>query len=105
MKKYIAFLLLLICNSCISPFDVDVDEGAKILVVNGMITDEPGPYTVKLNKTTSYGGHFSDVHKDIPGATVSITDDLGFSPLPARPIREPLRGPLVRSSACGSSWW
>jgi hypothetical protein len=42
-----------------------------------MITNEPGPYTVKLNKTTSYGGHFSTVHKDIPGALVTITDDLG----------------------------
>src|SRR5688572_23386257 len=79
MRKYIAFLMLCALSSCIKPFDIEVDEGAKILVVNGMITNEPGPYTVKVNKTTSYGGHFSDVHKDVLGATVTITDNLGLT--------------------------
>lgn len=71
--------MLCALSSCIKPFDIDVDEGAKILVVNGLITNEPGPYTVKLNKTTSYGGHFTDVHKDVLGAAVTITDDLGIT--------------------------
>ena len=77
MKRILFFLTLCVLQSCIKPFDFEVDEGAKKLVVNGMITNEPGPYTVKINKTTSYGGHFSDVHDDILKAQVTITDDLG----------------------------
>jgi hypothetical protein len=81
MRKYIAFLVLTLgaLQGCISPFDVDVDEGAKKLVVNGLITNEPGPYTVKINKTTSYGGHFTDVNDDVLGATVTISDDSGVT--------------------------
>lgn len=77
MKNFIAILILCILGGCIKPFDQEVDEGEKKLVVNGLITDEPGPYTVKLNKTTSYGGYLSTVDPSIDGAVVIISDETG----------------------------
>jgi hypothetical protein len=77
MKNFIAILILFLLGGCIKPFDQEVDEGEKKLVVNGLITDEPGPYTVKLNKTTSYGGYFSTIDPSIDGALVIISDETG----------------------------
>jgi hypothetical protein len=77
MKKIFLFLSVCFLGGCVQPFEVEVDEGEKKLVVNGMITDEPGPYTIKINKTTSYGGFFSDVDRSIEQAEVTISDDLG----------------------------
>lgn len=77
MKNILLVLSLCFLGGCIQPFEVEVDEGEKKLVVNGLITDEPGPYTVKINKTTSYGGFFSDVDPSVLDAVVTITDESG----------------------------
>lgn len=61
--------------SCQDKIDIDLPEGETFLVVEGWITNEPGPQIVKLSYTAAY---FSD--KPLPtvtGAHVTIEDDEG----------------------------
>ena len=50
------FIILTICGclfepGCREPFEVNVPAGNSLLVVSGMITDQPGPYTIKLSRS------------------------------------------------------
>ncbi|MBK0403279.1 DUF4249 domain-containing protein [Adhaeribacter sp. BT258] len=78
-KNLFLVLALSWLSSCIKPYDLEVEEQEKLLVVNGMITDEPGPYTVNLTTTFKYGSYFSDISPSVQQATVTITDETGFS--------------------------
>ena len=77
-KIYIIALLLGL-SGCIEPVEIAVDKEPRALVVNGLITNAPGPYTVKLNRSYYYGEYYGTVHPDVFGATVTITDSEGFS--------------------------
>lgn len=43
----------LVGPGCREPFEVNVPAGNSLLVVSGMITDDPGPYTIKLSRSNS----------------------------------------------------
>jgi hypothetical protein len=79
LNKFLLLLIPISLAGCIEPFEVDIKKEEKKLVVNGLITNEPGPYTVKLNKTYQYGEYFGEAHPDVLGATVTISDDTGNS--------------------------
>lgn len=70
--------LLLLCVSCIDLYFPDLDKYDNLLVVDGKLTDEPGPYTIRLNLS-------SDVrpleYPPVSGAEVIISDDAGTSEL------------------------
>jgi hypothetical protein len=70
-------LSLLLTNSCITPFFPDADETEELLVVQGLITDQPGAYTVNLSRSQPLGYKITD--KPVTGCTVLIEDDLGHS--------------------------
>lgn len=70
---FIAFLFLI---SCIDPFNVQVPGIERLIAVDGMITDQPGPYTVKIFWTSSIGEVFS-LADPVEDAQVIISDDLG----------------------------
>jgi hypothetical protein len=67
-------------DSCIDPFLVDVDQGQSTLVVEGMITDQPGPYEVKLTYTNDVNDQLNTIPQ-VHGATVVLYDDQGNSEL------------------------
>ena len=83
MRSFINKLLLMLIPvtfaGCIEPFEADIKGEDKRLVVNGLITNEPGPYTVKLNKTYHYGEYFGEADPSVSGATLTISDDAGNS--------------------------
>lgn len=64
--------------SCIDPFSIPVSETQEQLVVEGMITDQPGPYTVKLFKTRPINDQIGN-SLDVSGAMVVIEDSNGNS--------------------------
>ena len=69
VNKYLALLIYLGISGCIDPFDPEVPENNQaFMVVDGIITDQPGPYTVKISRSTSLKGD-SDLVTD---AEVSI---------------------------------
>ncbi len=68
--------LLLPVLGCREPFEVEVPSGNSLLVVDGMITDQPGPYMIKLSRSSPLG------NTDFPaesGAIVTIETASGQS--------------------------
>lgn len=62
---------------CEEPINLNLDEGIDLLVVDGLITDQPGPYTIKLTRTSVFGTqNQGPFEKD---ATITIWDDAGNS--------------------------
>jgi hypothetical protein len=71
--------VILLLSSCISPFDL-VDNFQEVLVVEGLITDQPGPYVVKLSKSIPATATAQlDEPVFVSGASVVIHDDQGNS--------------------------
>jgi Domain of unknown function (DUF4249) len=65
------FLLL----SCVDSFDAGLKTNIRKLVVDGEISNKPGPYRVTLQNSSPFGT--SDFAPPPFNATVSITDNLG----------------------------
>jgi Domain of unknown function (DUF4249) len=80
MKRIvILFLCTLLITSCIDRINITIpDSSASQLVVDGLITDEPGPYTVRLSLATRVDG-FLQFRKLITAGRVTIFDNLGNS--------------------------
>ena len=58
--KYIAFLFLML-DSCIDPFNISV-QTQNAFVVDGLITDQPGPQTVKIFMTSALGDQLNAIN-------------------------------------------
>ena len=75
-KPYILLLsVLLLLNSCISEFIPQTSEDKEILVVEGLITDQPGANSIKLSKSMPLGGR--SAAKPLSGCVVTVFDNLG----------------------------
>lgn len=78
-KKTITILNLLIVaflfSSCEKVIDIDLNAKAPQVVIEGNISDQPGPYTVKLTQTVNYDE--TNTFPTISGAIVSISDNVG----------------------------
>jgi hypothetical protein len=77
IKLIILFLSALFANSCVSKFIPETNENTEMLVVDGMITDQPGPNIIKLYKSMPLGKKISAV--PVRGCNVIISDDQGNS--------------------------
>jgi hypothetical protein len=82
MKKTITPLYILLlscllaaCNIEPEVTDIDLDDTNPKLVVEGLITDQAGPYFVKLSLTTSY--YTTGATPKINDAAITIADDTG----------------------------
>jgi hypothetical protein len=82
MKKIWSILLFSIINCCIDPASIDVPEFKYQLVVDGFITTDPGPYTVKLYRSRPLGAAV-DLDRLIAEkyAAIILKDDEGNSEL------------------------
>lgn len=76
MKKNIIIFILFasIISSCTEPFWPEIDKYEGALVIDGMITNEPGPYFIRLQSTAPLN---NPAIKPFSGAEVLISDDLG----------------------------
>lgn len=74
--KYIPCVYLLL-SSCITPYNVN-SEYQEAIVVQGMITDQPGPYQVTVSKTIPINQQ-GETLGVLTGASVEIQDDQGYS--------------------------
>jgi Domain of unknown function (DUF4249) len=78
MKKVLIFLIslkVLFFTNCIDKIDIDNGVVEKKLIVDGFISDLPGPYTVKLFNSLTYTS--SDITTPVSGASVELFDDKG----------------------------
>ncbi len=78
MKRLFAislFFILLITTACTDSIELDLPDGETFLVVEGWITNQPGPQEIKLSYTAPY---FDDSPQTVvTNATVKIADDEG----------------------------
>jgi Domain of unknown function (DUF4249) len=82
-KKYTFYLLgLLVFSSCIDRINIAIpDHYASQIVVDGLITDEPGPYTVRLTKSTRIENFLLFSREALTSAKVIVSDNVGNSEL------------------------
>lgn len=76
LKKYI-FIFSLILYGCIDPYEVSIEDGPQLLTIDGMISSGPGPHTVKLTRSATYGSVFEGLIRPVAGATVIVRDETG----------------------------
>lgn len=78
----ILWIGLVLISSCIDRIEIKVpDSYSSQLVVDGLITDEPGPYTVRLTKATRIEKFLEFSREDVTQANVTIIDNVGNSEL------------------------
>lgn len=70
----ITTLLLLAATACVEEFDPQVDRYENALVIDGLITNEPGPYSVRLTRTYPVGEKYPEPEK---GAQVILSSVSG----------------------------
>src|SRR5579859_674649 len=72
----IALIALLFCLltglACKKVIQVDLNNAAPQIVIEGEITNHPGPYQVKITKTVNFSA--TNVYPPVTGATVIIKD-------------------------------
>ena len=88
-------LLLLLAVSCVTEFQPDSISIPAALIVEGLITNQPGPYFVKLTRTADYS--YKSLNLLETGASVTISDDLGNK----ETLREASTGGTYQTSATG----
>ena len=53
-RLHIILVLILLCGSCVEPFEPVLDESEEVMVISGMITDQPGLHSVTVSISSSY---------------------------------------------------
>ncbi len=72
----IQWLLVLAVAACVTPYQPDTRSlPGKALIVDGYITDEPGPYRIRLTYTADFTA--AALNYVVEKATVYVTDDKG----------------------------
>jgi hypothetical protein len=76
-RIFISFLAVtLLFTSCTKEIDIDLETADPKIVIEGNITNEPGPYTVKITKTVNFSE--SNTYPPVNGALVIISDNGGI---------------------------
>ena len=65
----------LLVTACVTPYQPDTISSSTALVVEGLITNQAGPYTIKLSRTADYA--LTSLNLLETGALVTISDTLG----------------------------
>jgi hypothetical protein len=82
LPKYISYFILslgilITFASCEKVIDVKLNTSASQVVIEGMITDQPGVQTITVSESVPYTD--SNVYPAITGAQVTVTDDQNHS--------------------------
>ena len=59
---------------CTEIYNPVIDSQADALIVEGLITDGTGPFTVKLSKSVIFTSDSASIQKEVPGAKLTISD-------------------------------
>ncbi len=53
-KSHIMLILVLLCGSCVEPFEPVLEESQEVLVISGMISDRPGRHEITVSLSSPY---------------------------------------------------
>ncbi|WP_461087808.1 DUF4249 domain-containing protein [Spirosoma gilvum] len=95
LSLFRSFFWLIFVASCVTEFQPDAVSIPVSLVVEGQITDQPGPYMVKLTRTADYS--YKSLNLLETGATVTISDNQGNQEV----LKEQASGGIYMTSATG----
>lgn len=70
-------ILSLFFIRCVEPLDIDIPESPPVLVVEGMITDLPGPYQVRISQSKPINSKEPFIR--VAGAKVSVEEENGVT--------------------------
>ena len=73
--KIVLLSILILINSCIYPYTPETTENEELIIVEGMITDQPEVNTIKLHMSVPLWKVANE--KPLKGCKVWITDDQG----------------------------
>ena len=74
-QRIIILTLITFLTGCITPFVPETEEEKELLVVEGLITDQPGINTVKLSKSMPFGKKSEAI--PLRGCSVYLSDNEG----------------------------
>lgn len=77
MFRRFLFWILVIFSACVDPLQISIPDEDRRIVVDGLITNEPGPYHVKLFYTNKISTSRLQPFESVSGALVIIKNDLG----------------------------
>ncbi len=86
-------LFFVLFTGCVTQFIPETEEGKELMVVEGLITDQPGPNTIKLSKSLPFGK--KSEAKPLSGCVVSLKDDLENY----YPLHEKVAGTYITDSS------
>jgi hypothetical protein len=77
ISKILLALSILLCSSCVTEFIPKTTEDQEMLVVEGLITNRPEAYAIKLSRPFHLG--LNNVSHPLSGCNISVSDDKGNS--------------------------
>lgn len=70
-----ALFLWFLCTACVTPYEPRIRQSAPRLVIEGLITDQPGPHQVRITQSAAFANGSAGTTPGIGGATVYVTDN------------------------------
>ncbi|HEX8059816.1 MAG TPA: DUF4249 domain-containing protein [Cyclobacteriaceae bacterium] len=100
------FVCLVAAFGCIDPVRLETGNGAGTLVVDGLITDQQGNYTVNLSRSINFDNSRPLRVFAVPekGATIVISDNTGFTETLKEREAGVYKTSLIRG-VVGNSYW
>jgi hypothetical protein len=77
LEFFLSLVTIFVFQGCEKVINVDLNEAAPHIVIEGLIYDTRGPYTVTISKSGSYFNQ--PVLQTVSGAQVIITDSYGIT--------------------------
>lgn len=75
----LASCIVLFSISCIDEITLDIDNDQQFLIVDGLVSDVPGWYQVRVNNSPRIGVGNDNILEPIEGCIVNLVDDAGGS--------------------------
>ncbi|UWX61138.1 DUF4249 domain-containing protein [Chryseobacterium oranimense] len=76
MKNIIFIILsLFVVTSCEKEINLDLDDKSGTIVIEGNVTNQPGPYTVRITKSVAFTQN--NQYPAVTGAQVILSDNTG----------------------------
>src|SRR6185312_12747178 len=75
MRKLFALFCCVGLGACTKVIDLKVHNSSPVYVIEGNVTDEAGPYTVRVSQTVGF--YAGNQYPGVSGAMVTIADGAG----------------------------
>jgi hypothetical protein len=75
IRYILLFLVIILLNRCITEFTPQTNEEQQLVVVEGLITDQPEAYVIKLSKSIPLGKKAAAI--PLRNCNVTVSDDIG----------------------------